>query len=439
MKGKFSLNALLHNDRLMIICSAIIAVLVWALVTFGPGNIQQSKVLVPLKVDLAGTIVGQNGLRVVGEDEFTIEVSVEGARSTVFKLTEEDFDIRPSLADIQGVGKSEVSLTATKSGKTSGFTINSISPSKITLECDYWTMSSFMVTADVSSVKLKDEKIQQIGDLSIDSPAIQDGTVKIEGPQAVITRIATVTAKVADGGVIEKTTRFPATLQALDSDGNEVSLEKCHVLQSNSEDNTVEVTVPVWVQQKVPLTYTLANRPAAVPEAGLVTLTPPEITLVGEAEALSTAASTIGNLGTVNFDRLKPEDSEITFSLNIPTGIRVLEGNTVTLALNLKKYTTKTISRQVKGLEDVKVENIPAGKTITLNNQVLSNIVLCGPQAALAKITPNDLTLTLDASSNTGTGSVRYLVRITVPKYQNVWVYYGKEDADMYRLYGTLE
>lgn len=439
MKGKISLNALLHNDRLMIICSAVAAVLIWALVTFGPGNVQQSKISVPLKVDLAGTIVGQNGLRVIGEDTFTIEVSVEGARSTVFKLTEEDFDIRPSLADIQGVGKSEVSLTATKSGKTSGFTINSISPNKITLECDYWTMSSFMVTADVSSVKLKDEKTQQIGDLSIDSPAIQEGIVKIEGPQAVITRIATVKATVKEGGAIDKTTRFPAVLQALDADGNEVSLENCHVLQSSTDDNTVEVTVPVWVQQKVPLTYTLINRPEAVPQAGLVSLNPSEITLVGEAEALSAAASTIGNLGTVNFDRLKPEDSEITFSLNIPTGIRVLEGNTVTLALDLKKYTTRTISRSVKGVEDVTVENIPAGKTITLNNQVLSNIVLCGPEAALKKITPNDLALTLDASSNTGTGSVRYLVRITIPKYQNVWVYYGKEDADMYRLYGTLE
>ena len=438
MKRKISLNALLHNDRLMIICSAIAAVFVWALVTFGPGNVQQRTVSVPLKVDLAGTIVGQNGLRVVGEDTFTIDVSVEGTRSTVFKLTEEDFDIRPSLAEIQGVGRSEVSLTATKSGKTSGFTINSISPSKITLDCDYWTMSSFVVTPDVNSVKLKDEKVQQFGDLSIDSPAVQEGMVKIEGPQAVITKIATVTAKVEDKTTIEKTTRFPAELQALDAAGNSVSLENCHVLQLGN-DNRVEVTVPVWVQQKVPLTYTLANRPEAVPLAGLVTINPSEITLVGEAEALSAAASTIGNLGTVNFDRIKPEDSEITFSLNIPTGIRVLEGNTVTLTLDLKKYTTKTISRSVKGLEDVKVENLPAGKTISLNNQVLSNIVLCGPAAALKKITPNDLALTLDASSNTGVGSVRYLVRITLPEYQNVWVYYGKEDADMYRLYGTLE
>lgn len=439
MKGKFSLNSLLHNDRLMIICSAIAAVLVWALVSFGPGNVLQSTVSVPVKVDLTGTIVGQNGLRVIGEDTFTIEVAVEGARSTVFNLTEEDFDIRPSLADIQGVGKSEVSLTATKSGKTSGFTINSISPNKITLNCDYWTVSSFMVTADVSNVALKDEKTQQFGDLSVVSPAVEDGVIRIEGPQSTITRISTISAKVKDGGEIDKTTRFSAELHALDFDGNEIPLNDCHILQLGDGENTVQVTVPVWVQQKVPLTYTLANRPTGISENGLVTLTPSAITMVGEAEALAAATSTIGNLGTVNFDRLTPEDSSMTVSLNIPTGIQVLEGNTVELSLNLQKYTKKSISCSIKGLEDVKVENVPVGKSITLNSQVLSNIILCGPKGTLDKITSKDLLLTLDASSNTGTGSVRYLVRITVPKYQDVWVYYGKDEASLYRLYGTLE
>jgi YbbR domain-containing protein len=439
MKGKFSLNTLLHNDKLMIICSAIAAVLIWALISFGPGNVQQSTVSVPVKVDLDGTIVGQNGLRVIGDDTFMIEVSVEGTRSTVFRLTEEDFDIRPSLADIQGVGKSEVSLTATKSGRTSGFTINSISPNKITLDCDYWTIASFTVTTDVTAVKLKDEKTQQFGDLSIVSPAVTGGTIKIEGPQTVITRIATVSAKVENGGEIGKTTRFSAKLHALDFDGNEVSLENCHVLQLDGSENTVEVTVPVWVQQKVPLTYTLANRPTGISENGLVTLTPSTITMVGEAEALAAAASTIGNLGTVNFDRLTPEDSSMTVSLNVPTGVQVLEGNTVELSLNLKKYTKKSISYSIKGLEDVKIENIPAGKSITLNSQVLSNIILCGPKGTLDKITSKDLLLTLDASSNTGTGSVRYLVRVTVPKYQDIWVYYGKDEASLYRLYGTLE
>ncbi len=438
MKGKISLNALLHNDKLMMLFSAVAAIVVWALVSFGPGNILESTVSVPVKVDLSGTIVGQNGLRVIGEDTFTVQVSVEGARSTVFNLTEEDFDIRPSLADIQGVGKSEVSLTATKSGKSGGFTINSISPSKITVDCDYWTSSSVPVVADISTVVLKDEKAQQFGDLSIESVAIEDGMVHVEGPQSVVTRIATVSARVIEGGVIEKTTRFSAKLYALDANGNEVALDNCHVVQAQN-DNTVEITVPVWVQKKVPLIYELANRPAGITENGLVTLTPASITLVGEAEALSAAATTIGNLGTINFDRLTPADAETKISLNIPTGIRVLEGNTVTMNLKIAAFTTKKLSYSVNGLDDVTVENLPAGKKITLNSQVLSDITLCGNAAVLRRITAKDLAVTLDASSNTGTGSVRYLVRITVPKYNNVWVYYGKDDASAYRLYGTLE
>jgi YbbR domain-containing protein len=125
--------------------------------------------------------------------------------------------------------------------------------------------------------------------------------------------------------------------------------------------------------------------------------------------------------------------------LNIPTGIKVLEGNAVLVQLAIDNYTTKTLSYAVSGLDDVTVENMPSDKKLSLQSQVLSDIVLCGNAATLRRITAKDLKLTLDASDSTATGSVRYVVRITVPNYNNVWVYYGKDDASAYRLYGTVE
>ena len=50
-----------------------------------------------------------------------------------------------------------------------------------------------------------------------------------------------------------------------------------------------------------------------------------------------------------------------------------------------------------------------------------------------------DLRVVLDAASSTATGSVRYDVRIEVPKYDNVWVYYGENEQETYKLYGTIE
>lgn len=437
MKTKFSLNALLHNERALLIISVIGAILIWALVSFGPGNIQQRTITVTETVDLADTIAGYNDLRVIGEDTFNVRVTVEGARAVIFNLSPEDIDIRPSFSEIQGAGVSEVSLTATKA-KAGSYTITAVSPATISLNCDYWITATVPLTTDATQVSVKDEKAQQIGDLRIEAPEITGGTIQVEGPQTAVKRIASVVAKIEEGGVIETTTRFTASLKALDADGNEVEATNCRFTGATA-DNTLDITVPVWVQKSVALSYELLNKPEGISKNNLVRLTPGTITLVGEAAALEAAATTIGNLGAIDFDRLTPADAETTITLNVPNGIKVLEGNTVSLQLAIDKYTTKTLSYAVKGLDDVTVENLPSDKTITLQSQVLSDIVLCGNTATLRRITPKDLKLTLDASSNTATGSVRYTVRITVPKYNNVWVYYGKDDASAYRLYGTVE
>lgn len=437
MKTKFSLNALLHNERAMLILSVIAAILVWALVSFGPGNIQERTITITETIDLTDTIAGYNDLRVMGEDTFNVRVTVEGARSVIFNLNPEDIDIRPAFSEIQGAGVSEISLTATKA-KAGSYTIVAVSPATISLNCDYWITTTVPLTTDATMVSVQDEKTQQVGDLRIESTEITGGMIQVEGPQTAVKRIASVVAKIEEGGVIETTTRFSAVLKALDADGNEVEATNCRFTGATA-DNTLDITVPVWVQKTVALSYELLNKPDGISQNGLVQLTPSTITLVGEVAALEAAATTIGNLGTIDFDRLTPADAEAAIPLNVPAGVKVLEGDTVSVKLAIDNYTTKVLSYAVKDLDDVTVVNLPPDKTITLQSQVITDIILCGDTATLRHITANDLKLTLDASGNAATGSVRYIVRITVPNHNNVWVYYGKDDAAAYRLYGTVE
>ena len=436
MKKKFSLNALLHNDRLMMLLSLAIAIAVWGLVSFGPGNVQTRTFTASVKIDLTDTSVGYNDLRVIGNDTFTVNVQVEGARSVIYSLTGEDIEIRPSLTDIQGPGKSEVSLTVNKTGRYTDYTIHSISPSSVTVDCDYWATATLPVATDLKALKVEDEKVQQIGDVILES-TVTDGRVTLEGPRTVMQNVAAVVARVEKEQTISKTTHFDAKLLALDKNGAEVDISQC--VFTGIADNMVDVTVPVWVQRKVDLTYTLANVPSGISQNGLVKLSNKSITLVGEAETLDAIAATVGDLGTFDFDHIKPEEAERTINLNIPAGVRVLEGNAVYVTFSTDTLATRTISLDVNSVSDVTVENLPEGKTITLQAQKLTDIVLCGAQGTLRRITAKDLKVTLDASGNTAGGSVRYAVRITLPKYPAVWVYYGADDAAAYQLYGTLE
>lgn len=437
MKTKWSLNALLHNDRFLVVVSLIAAVIVWVIVSFGPANMQSRELTTQVTVDLTNTLAGYNDLRVIGENTFTVNVTVEGPRSVIFGLSSDDIVVRPSLSDVQGPGKAEVHLSVSKTGIATDYTIVGVTPASVTVNCDYWVTAEFPLTADVSSLVVADEEKQLIGDVVLDTTAIPDGYVRLEGPRSVINQISTVVAKAESNEPLARTTRFSAALQALDANGAVVDLSNCEFL--NPSADTIELTVPVWVQKQVKLTYELLNVPAGINADRLVTLSTDVITLVGEEDELNSIVGTISNLGTFDFDRLKPENNQFFIALNVPSTVKVLEDSTVTVALDIDGYTTKTLSYSVDDVSDVTVENLPEGLTLTLQKQTLSNIVLCGKAASLRRITAKDIELVLDASSNTGVGSVRYNVRVTVPKYPDVWVYYGTEEQSGYRLYGTVE
>lgn len=437
MKPKFSLNRLLHNDRFIFVVALVGAIAVWALVSFGPGNITPREVSTQVTVDLTNTIAGYNDLRVIGDDTFSVSVRVEGPRAVVFNLTSDDIQIRPDFSNVQGPGEAVLHLTASKAGKSTDYEIVDIYPREVTVKCDYWISKDFTLATDITTLRVADEKIQQFGDVVVDAAAVPNGLVRLEGPRAVLDSIASVVAKVEGTEVVDKTKRFSAKLIALDAQGAQVDLADCVFL--NPAVGTVDITVPVWVQQKVPLTYRLENVPEGFNKDNLVKLSVDTVTLIGEQEELERVSATVADLGVINFDALLPENDELTVALQVPSNIRVLEGNSVTVTLDIDQYTTRKLSYSIKGVEDVTVENLPSGKKLTLQNQKLTDIVLCGPQATLRRITPEDLKIVLDASSNNGIGSVRYDARVVVLKYSNVWVYYGSSEQDGYKLYGTLE
>ena len=437
MKKQFSFNRLLHNDRFILVLSILGAIVIWALVSFGPSNVIQREITVPVTVDLTNTIAGYNDLRVIGDNTFAVTVSVEGPRSVVFNLNSDDISIRPNISDVQGPGKADLQLSASKAGKATNYTISGISPAKVTVDCDYWTAADFTIATDVSAISVSDEKTQQLGDVVLDATAVPNGVVRLEGPRTAINRISSVVARVEETTSITNTTRFSAELLALDEQGAQVDLTNCQFLTPST--GTVDLTVPVWVQKKVDLTYKLLNVPAGLNADKLVSLSMSAVALVGEKDELESMATTVADLGTFDFDHLTPEDAEIVVTLNVPSTIKVLEDKTVTVNLAIGGYTTKTLSYSVNDISDVTVENLPDGQQIMLQSQKLTDIVLCGKAATLKRITAKDLEVVLDASSSTGSGSVRYAVRVRVPKYPDVWVYYGENGQAGLELYGTVE
>lgn len=433
MKTRFSLKGLLHNDRLMLLFSFVLAIFVWAAVVYGPSNVETRTVTLSVYVDLSGSYADHQNIRVVGNNTFTVEVQVQGPRAVIGSLGATDIRVRPNVDAIQNAGKFNLSLTPTKNSAVHDYSFVSVNPSTITVECDYWVQSTFPLTADISAVKVAEQTPPLIlGTPQIKADGVEAKSVSLEGPKSVLNRIYSVVARVESATPLSDDTMFNTPLVALDSAGNEVDISSCTVVGLPS--GSVNVTVPVLMQKKVYFTYTLAHVPPALQSnKNLVSLSVDAVTLIGSRTQLQKAEALIANLGTIDFDRLLPDRNVITKTIDLPDNVRIQEGVTeVVITVDLSAYTERTFAVST---EQLQIVNRPADKQVQVPYALLSQVRIGGPSELLDTLTAQQLQIRLDLGtfSSAVSGSVQVPVRIQIlgEKADSLWVYYGENGYDL--------
>lgn len=435
---KMTVNNMLHNKRIMMVFSLLAAIVIWAVVAYGPSN-ETTKTInnVPIDITLTNGYAREEDIRVVGTKSFTTSVSVRGTKAVIDRLTADDINLRADTSAITRAGTySDIRVTW---DANLNYTITNVTTPTITLECDTWTSSSFPVKADISTVKTADEQNQRLGTPLIEAEYIQDGAVTIEGPSAVMAQIATVQARVQEEQTISEVQAFSATLVALNEQGEEVDLTECTVV--GAENQTLTVTVPVLVYRRVNFTYQVENVPAYY--ENFLTISPTYIEFWGSAAAVESFASSVTNLGTFDFDNLSPDQTEQVIALNVPDGISIMNNvNEVTASFNFRGATTRTFNLTLETGEDgnVTFQNVPDGRTVSLAEGTrLTDITLCGPRSTLNAIRTSDLQVTIDMAGDTTTGPSQRAARITVRNRSNVWAYYGAAGENGMEIWVTVD
>lgn len=423
MKKGFSVRKLMHNDRLMMVFSLLIAIVVWAAVVYGPSNVETRTLSLSVTIDLKNTYAETNDIRVVGTNTFTVEVQVQGARSVIGSLDATDIRVSPdvqALQAIQGAGKVELALVPRQNSRVTDYTFLSVSPATVTVECDYWVRSAFPLTGDISAVQVvKQDPPLELGAPHIDTTALKDGAVTLEGPKSIVGRVRSVVARVVTETPISSDQMYSAPLLAFDEKGDAVDVTGCTFVGLPS--GNINITVPVLRQQAVDLSYTLQNAPAsAVPN---VQLSHKQITLIGSKTALEQIGQTVANLGVINFDTLRAEKNTVTFPLTVSGAVRIEPHiEYVTATVDLSQYTERTFA--VPTANTKFIGTVPAG--LTIDAFQLSGVVVCGPEAVLEQLRGEDLQLQLNTASLTAKAAqVPVRVQLTGDAADSCWVYYG--------------
>lgn len=437
MKSKWNLSALFHNDRLMLVVSLVLAIVIWGTVVYGPSNEQDRTISgVPVTVSLGEYATDTLNMRLVDGQDFVASVRVYGRRSVVEQLSAQDILLTADTSSIVAPGTySGLSIKATKNGKQTDFEILSVEPSVTSITCDVWSEATFEVQAQIPNVSVSDETKFQLGTPVVSSDSMQNSTITISGPKTEVDSIASILAVSDEKQTLTATKVLDATLKAVDSNGKEVDISHCTL---NSDNAAVKITVPVLMYKKVDLQYTLLHAPAAyAQQKNLVSFTPSSLELWGDEQTIADFEAQLKKLCTFDFDALSKENLTQTLPLNAPETLKILGGvEALQVKFNLNAITSKTFNVTLD-TKNVQAINCPADATVQPVETALNGIVLCGPANVINRIREKDLQVTVDVNNEVKEGQRALIARVSVPAYPNVWVYYGENVAG-YELLATV-
>lgn len=451
MKKHFSLNRLLHKEKLMMLISLILAIVIWAVVDYDQGYTYEVTFHnVPVQVQLS-EYATKNGLRVVKGDDITATVRVSGTRSVLKSLRAEDITLTAKAESILYDGRYMVTLLPTVSEKcdivdvTGADIVGSRLQDKgVWIECMRFVDKDFALTSKDSEFALTADQVKmpnltwgdgvELAAIVLDDDAVKDGKITVNGSQTAIGNIKRVGLIISETKTMTQTERFTGTLKAYDDKGQVVE----GVTFTNPQSGEVGVVVRVITYRTEQLEIIdVSNAPQGM-DNGTIRVTPQQLVLgeiSGEKPVLDSYVENIRNQLTVDFDDLLPADGGALMIKNIPLtetdGIYFGDQSvkSIVVSLDIEGYTYRTVTLPLS--ESNVVIQCDEGYEAMWNQQELKNVVLCGPKTVLDTIDLASVVIEIDARGQAEGGhtvSVRPQVGAVESGDGFVWVYYGENE-----------
>lgn len=426
MKKHISFSYLLHKDKLMMVVSLVLAIIIWTLVVYNQGNTEQRVIgNVPVSVALTPYASEDLKLRIVDGDDAVATITVEGPRSVIGVLSAKDITVTADTGAVLKEGTYTLPLRVSSSGN---YKILSVVGSDgmnnaISITCDVWSEKSFALTSDnveMPKLSVSNTESLRFGTPSLSGAAITEGAVTVTGPKSAIARITRIAAIVSDEAILSETASFSADLVAYDQYDRPID----SIAFLNTEDAKVHVVVPVMQYYKETVSLDIKNAPVALMDK--ISLSKDAVELWAIPNELEEYMEAVRAGLVVDFDHILAdgEDMERVITLEETNGVLPF-GNSVavTVTMDLSAYTSKKVIVPISK-DNVVVENCPEGYQVMVETAEPLEVVLCGPSAVLKKFDPKQLRIVVDAEDLQPVHNQKIGVRIECDN-EAVWAYYN--------------
>lgn len=329
---------ILTNNLSLKILAFICAIFVWSYV-----YITESRtVKLPFSIPIEVRGLDQSLTTVINPNQTSVYLSVTADHNAWQNLSEKNFI---AYIDLTGVSEGTYEVDVKAASKNSSMTINTITPSKITV---------FVEKASTKEVPIQ---VKTEGDpsdgLVVSGTKPDPETATIKGPQSYLDKITTAQAIVKVEGESATISRT-VSLKAIDSDGKEINN-----VSINPQDATVEVQIGKGGQAKIlSITPQFIGKPATGKWLASYVVVPSSVRViitgdVGDIKDISTQSINIDGLTT---------DKEFNVKLKNTEGVNLVdEDTTVKVSIQIQSVNTskeQILGMRYSGLTNLKIQSI---------------------------------------------------------------------------------
>jgi len=409
-KRKTTLSSLFNDNRFLMIFSLVMAFIIWVGVSADSGETGNYPITdIPVVMDLSEDAENDN-LNVVSidgvpVDEFTATVRVKGNNVTVGSLTKSDIQVYgANLGNIVTSGTYTVTLLAKQVGIKNNYDIVSLNPSEVTVVVDRNIIKEFTLESMIEA--------SAPSDYYKGNPDFSVKTVSVSGPEQSVQKVAkAVVSYKAEKELTSTTVLKGLHVDLLDENGDVIEDDAL-----TTDPVEVDVTIPVLVKKKVPVTLICENKPEGLNMDEFVSIEPSEIEIAGSSDVIDTVSSI--NIGPLNFNELSYGKALLDYEVTMPEGIRNL--NNIEKAMVKFDYTKFSVRSFT--VTSFKFENVPEG--LVAEYSPYSNVIvrMIGPKNEISDMTSSDILSVIDLTGET-IGNTDVNLNISVLNHPSCWVY----------------
>ncbi|MBE6780290.1 MAG: hypothetical protein E7545_04845 [Ruminococcaceae bacterium] len=400
-----ALKGLLYNKKVIIPLSIFLAFVMWLVITTQENPMRERTFTnLTLNVNMENTFADENGMNIVSDiSSQKFSVVVRGPSYVVSSLRPEDLTVYVSAATVDEPGQYKLDVVASRS--STNYEILSVSPSTVKVEFDYFDTKEFTVKADAKGAAATEGLIAEAGIVS----GIEGDILKVTGPRSKVNKIAAAVAVCDVNRVLSETETFDAQINLLDEDGKVISLDN---ITLNAEE--VKVKVPISKKKTVSVVADFTNLPGGFDKNTIkYTIDHAKVDIIGNPEAVDKISKI--TLSAIDVSSISLSNKKFDVTPKLPEGIRLMDNfETFEVTIDTSGYIEKTIT-----VTTVKAVNLKSG--LKSSQTSVRNVKICGPKAAVNKITAELLTAEVDLFDK-AEGQHSLSVVMKFKNYKNVWV-----------------